>query len=108
MVFRLKEQPTTQCPGCGEENAGVNLEDVEWYVYCLHAQERMTANGRCSGNTLCAITYRRIVEEDTAERRLSTTYMQYRALIRSEDPVNLQHYTRLHILRTMLPCCVII
>ena len=32
MVFRLKETPTARCPGCYKENAGSDLEDIEWYM----------------------------------------------------------------------------
>ena len=37
MVFRLDELPTTQCPSCGNKNAGSDLEDVEWYTHELQA-----------------------------------------------------------------------
>lgn len=36
MIFRLGENPTTRCPGCGKENGGSDL-DIEWYILSLQS-----------------------------------------------------------------------
>ncbi|CAF9941097.1 MAG: hypothetical protein ALECFALPRED_008993 [Alectoria fallacina] len=96
MVFRLEENRTARCPGCGKENAGSDLEDVE-----------------CE-NTFCGITYCRIVEEyaaigtqsnhcreaESGDTQSSDSDPQLKAPDPLEESINdeMQHYTRLHIL----------
>ena len=112
MIFRLKEKPTTQCPGCGKENAGSEFEEIEWYLYINIPlkPERTAANGCCSGNISCGITYRRLVEEQVASsnqsnipRNANSGHIQLsepKGPNPLEDSMNdeMQHYTRLHIL----------
>ncbi|KAM0801690.1 hypothetical protein BDR22DRAFT_156623 [Usnea florida] len=74
MVFRLEERQTARCPGCGEENAGSDLEDIE------------------CGNTMCGITYRKIVEKPGSEPQL-----QHPNQANPSTNYEMQYYTRLHI-----------
>ena len=91
MIFRLEERQTARCPGCGGENAGSDLEDIEWYI-CYYNLERTNVNENRSGNTICGITYRKIVEKPGSESQLQ-----------GPSPANpstndeMQYYTRLHI-----------
>ena len=91
MVFRLEERQTARCPGCGEENAGSDLEDIEWYVY-YYSLEETNANENRSGNSICGITYRKIVERPGAEPQL-----QGPSQANPSTNHEMQHYTRLHI-----------
>ena len=91
MVFRLEERQTARCPGCGEENAGSDLEDIEWYKYYYNL-EKMNADENRSGNTTCGITYRKIVEKPGSEPQL-----QGSTQANPSTNHEMQHYTRLHI-----------
>ena len=113
MVFRLEEQQTARCPGCGKENAGSNLEDIEWYIYTAFNHVGTNTNKSRSGNTICGITYRNIVEEPAARTNesntspraeserglLSGSEPQLRGLSQANSSTNdeMQYYTRLHI-----------
>ena len=91
MIFRLEERQTARCPGCGGENAGSDLEDIEWYI-CYYNLERTNANENRSGNTTCGITYRNIVEKPGSESQL-----QGPSQANPSTNDELQYYTRLHI-----------
>ena len=91
MVFRLEERQTARCPGCGEENAGSDLEDIEWYTYYYNL-EKMNANENRSGNTIRGITYRKIVEKPGSEPQL-----QVPTQANPSTNHEMQYYTRLHI-----------
>ena len=91
MVFRLEERQTAQCPSCGEENAGSDLEEIEWYIF-YYSLEETNANEHRSGNTICGITYRKIVEKPGPEP-------QFQGPSQANPSTNheMQYYTRLHI-----------
>ena len=113
MVFRLEEQQTARCPGCGKENAGSDLEDIEWYIYTAYNPVGTNTNESHSGNILCGITYRNIVEESAARTNESNTSPRAeseRGLLPGSEPQlrrpskanpstndEMQYYTRLHI-----------
>lgn len=113
MVFRLQEQQTARCPGCGEENAGSDLGDIEWYIYTAYNPMGTNTNESRSGNTICGITYRNIVEESAARTNESNTSPRAeseRGLLPGSEPQlrgpsqanpstndEMQYYTRLHI-----------
>ena len=113
MVFRLEEQQTARCPGCGTENAGSDLEDIEWYIYMAYNTVGTNTNESRSGNTICRITYRNIIEESAArinELNTSRRAESERGLLPGSEPQlrgpsqanpstkdEMQYYTRLHI-----------
>ena len=92
MVFRLEEQQTARCPGCGEENAGSDLEDIKWYIYTAYNRVGTDTNESRSGNKICGITYRKIVEKPGSESQLQGP-SQAKPFTNDE----MQYYTRLHI-----------